>query len=117
MKVIRRINTEIKDEKSKKKIKISYEHSCHSLRRADQRAISDEQIKYAISNGKEVYKQGFVFYIVGHNILKSISDKQLIKKLKNIVVVVANDSNIIITCYRNNSPFKHIEKKPKRLAA
>lgn len=112
------VQTQFFDDKTQKSITLEYEHTKHSLKRAKQRALTNNQISFALGNGKEVCKQGLIFYIVGNQVNSNNNlNKQDIKKIKNLVVVVAEDSNTIITCYRNNSPFKHINKKPKKLFA
>jgi hypothetical protein len=95
------------------------EYTCtnHFLKRSRQRAITDEQVAYAISTGKEVQKQGYIFYIVGDKVAKGGALPQERKKVKNLVVVTCATDNILITTYRNNDPFKHVGKKSKRLAA
>ena len=113
---MRTVQIQIFDQKTKKSITLQYKHTKHSLKRAKQRALTNDQIGYAIRNGKEVCKQNLIYYMLGKQIdFKSLNDKQEIKKMKNLVVVVAENSNTIVTCYRNNSPFKHIGKKPKKL--
>jgi hypothetical protein len=92
-----------------------YQFTNHFAKRSRQRAISDEQIEYALNCGEEVEKQGFLFYIVGDKISNKGLSPQKRKKLKNLVVVTSADENVLITTYRNNDPFKHVAKKPKRI--
>lgn len=96
---------------------LTYEYTNHFHKRSQQRAISENEIKYALSQGEEVEKQGLLFYIVGGKINKDGLSPQKMKKLKNLVVVTSADENVLITTYRNNNPFKHIAKKSKSLVA
>jgi len=89
----------------------------HFIKRTQQRAINEEQIKYALLEGEEVEKQGFLFYIVGDKLSDAKLSPQERKKLKNLVVVTSSEENVLVTSYRNNDPFKHIAKKPRRLVA
>jgi hypothetical protein len=54
-----------------------------------------------------------VFYVLGKN---QLPDTKLHDNSQNMVIVVAGDSNKILTCYRSENPFKHIKKKQKNLA-
>lgn len=94
---------------------VAYEYTIHFSKRSQQRAITKEEIKYALCEGEEVEKQGFLFYIVGEKVTKKGLKPQKRKKLKNLVVVTSADDNVLITTYRNNNPFKHVAKKPKRI--
>tara|TARA_Y100000739_G_scaffold152196_1_gene131254 strand:- start:76 stop:426 length:351 start_codon:yes stop_codon:yes gene_type:complete len=94
---------------------VEYEYTNHFSKRSQQRAITEDEVKYALSEGQEVEKQGLIFYIIGDKVTKKVSSPQKRKKLKNLVVVTSADENVLITTYRNNNPFKHIAKKPKRL--
>ena len=92
-----------------------YRCTNHFSKRSQQRAITEDEVKYALAQGMEVEKQGFIFYILGDKITTRASSPQKRKKLKNLVVVTSADENVLITTYRNDNPFKHIAKKPKRL--
>ena len=41
---------------------VDYEYTNHFSKRSQQRAITKEEIKYALCEGKEIEKQGFLFY-------------------------------------------------------
>lgn len=106
---------EVIDEKLNKSELLSFNHSQHSLERAYQRNINNQNIAVAIEYGKGFFKQGMIFYVLGENSLpKNIKCNQ---KTKNLVVVVAGNSNTIITCYRAKNPFKHVKKKQRNLVA
>ena len=94
---------------------VEYAYTNHFWKRSQQRAITEAEIKYAICEGEEVEKQGFLFHIVGDKICKNGLSPQKRKKLKNLVVVTSVDENVLITTYRNNDPFKHVAKKPKKI--
>ena len=65
--------------------------------------------------GKKLKNKAFCFTIVGEKFTKKGLKPQKRKKLKNLVVVTSADDNVLITTYRNNNPFKHVAKKPKRI--
>ena len=94
--------------------KMEYHLTNHFSKRSRQRAISEEQIEYALNCGEEIEKQGYLFYVVGGKINGKGLSPQKRKKLKNLVVVTCADENVLVTTYRNNDPFKHIGKKSKK---
>lgn len=95
------------------KINFEFEHSNHSFCRSCQRGISKQAISTALQFGESFFKQGLIYYVLGENMPAAIQKAS--EKFRNIVVVVAGDSNQIITCYRSNNPFKNIKMKSKRL--
>lgn len=107
---------EIKDEDLNKSAILSFTHSQHSFERANQRHINDKNIKLVIEYGTEFFKQGLIFYALGENNLPAAIKKRYGKINMNIVVVIAGDSNTILTCYRSKNPLKHLKKKQKNLA-
>jgi len=54
-----------------------------------------------------------IFYVLGE---QQLPDAKVQEDSQNMVIVVAGDSNTILTCYRSENPFKHIKKKQKNLA-
>lgn len=110
------ISWQVTDEDLNKSETLTFKHSQHSLERANQRSIDDISIANTIEYGKAFFKQGLIFYALGeHNIPKNNRNK-LSKVNTNLIVVVAGNSNTIITCYRSKNPFKHLKKKQKNLA-
>jgi hypothetical protein len=102
------------DEMNFKFIDFNFKHTSHSFLKASQRGISSKKLNAALQYGETIYKQGLIYFILGEN---NIPDS-LIKekdKLKNTVVVVAGDSNKVITCYRSANPFRNIKHKSKRV--
>jgi hypothetical protein len=91
---------------------LDFEHSEHSYKRACQRGMQQNVIADTIQFGEAYFKQGMIFYVLGDRQQKSLRTD----KSKNTVVIVAGDSNMIITCYRSSNPFKHLKKKQKRLS-
>ena len=88
--------------------------SKHFQERLQKRSINMESISHAILYGDYYFKQGLVFYILGKNHLpKNISPQQQ-KKCRNLIVVMDESSNMLITTYRNNNPLNYIRKKSKR---
>lgn len=108
------INFRVKDVTSMKYIDFEFTHSRHSRRRSAQRGIGNTQLETALQYGENIYKQGLIYFILGENNIPDNLQKEK-DKLKNTVVVVAGDSNQVITCYRSANPFKNIKLKSKRL--
>ena len=107
---------EIKNESLNKAETLSFNHTSHSYKRANERNIRSENISNVIEYGQAFFKQGLIYYVLGaHNFQNSSIEKRC-DKSKNMVVVVDGNSNTILTCYRSKNPFKHIKKKQKRLA-
>jgi hypothetical protein len=104
----------VEDPKTLQSEKLEFRHTKHSFQRAAQRGINLKKVSPVLEYGESYFKQGLIYYILGeNNIPKSLSKER--KKLRNLVVIVAGDSNQVITCYRSNNPFKNIKTKSKRL--
>ena len=108
-----KVTWEVKDEELNKSETLTFNHSEHSFRRVNERNIKSENIADVIEYGKAFFKQGMVFYVLGEH---QLPDTKIKDNSQNMVIVVAGDSNTILTCYRSDNPFKHIKKKQKNLA-
>jgi|TARA_B110000967_G_C18900073_1_gene574107 hypothetical protein len=109
------IVVDVKDRKMNKIDEFQLTMSRHSIERVNERDISNEALSIALIYGTAFFKQGLIFYVLGEKNMPYLNDEKLLRKCKNIVVVVAGDSDEIITTYRSKNPFKHIKKKTKRL--
>lgn len=108
------INFQVVDGITHRNIEFHFKHTRHSFKRAAQRGINLNKITAALQYGENIYKQGLIYFILGeNNIPESLSKEK--DKLKNTVVVVAGESNQVITCYRSSDPFKKIKIKSKQL--
>ena len=96
-------------------IEFTFEHTKHSYLRARQRGINQEKIVATLQYGENIYKQGLIYFILGENNIPDSLVKQK-EQLKNTVVIVAGDSNQIITCYRSANPYKNVRIKSKNLS-
>ena len=108
------ITWQVTDKSLEKSETLNFNHSQHSYERSNQRNISSFKIAQTIEYGTAYFKQGLIFYILGDKNMPNITLKK--NKSSNLIVVVAGDSNTILTCYRSRKPFKHIKKKQKNLA-
>ena len=109
------INFNFKDEINLTSLNFNFKHTKHSFLRAAQRGINSDKIEATLKYGESVYKQGLIYFILGeHNIPPFLYKDR--NKLINTVVVVAGNSNQVITCYRSSNPFRHIKVKQKQLA-
>ena len=106
------LNWTIRDEKLHKSENLSFHYTDHSFRRSQQRNLSEKDIIATLEYGTAIFKQGLIFYVLGSRKRKR---NDLKNKTQNMVVVVAGDSDMIITCYKNQNPFKYIRKKTKYL--
>jgi hypothetical protein len=101
----------------KKDLQFEYpvSHSLHSRYRADQRGISVEHIQEALNYSISYFKQGLIFHIVKNKLLPDKLNKEIRRKIKNLVIIIAGDSGTIITCYRSKNAMHDIKKKSKVL--
>lgn len=96
-------------------IVFTFEHTKHSYLRSRQRGLNQEKIVATLQYGENIYKQGLIYFILGENNIPDSLVKEK-ERLKNTVVIVAGDSNQIITCYRSAKPFKNVRIKSKNLS-
>jgi hypothetical protein len=110
---IKTITWLVQSKKLNKSEELCFQHTDHSFKRSRQRNISNEDIALVIEYGREYFKQGLIYYVLGE---KSIPDTLNLKqKPKNIIVIVSGNSNCLVTCYRAKEPYKHIKKKQNYL--
>lgn len=81
-----------------------YNFTNHGFYRIKQRNISYEEVKFAIDNGKRIYKQGCIFYIVLNKYLPKNS------RAKNLIVICESNNNTVITAYKNEEALKKTKK-------
>jgi hypothetical protein len=91
------------------------QHSFHSQCRASERGITDRDIQIALDYSESIFKQGLIFHIVKDKLIPNNLPQKQISRIKNLVIVMANDEGKIITCYKSNRASSHIRKKSKRL--
>lgn len=93
---------------------VQISHSRHSNKRASQRGIQNPWINTVVREGRVVHKQGYRFFYMTDKELKFQNPSKQ-DKLKNLVVVMAGDSNTVVTCYKNKSAIGNIKRKSKKL--
>ena len=96
---------------SGKRFTYSINHTKHSKRRASQRGFTESDLLDALDYSIVIRKQGLFFYIVTDSKIPESMLESRRNKIKNMVVVVAGDSDIVITCYKSKNGLKHIRKK------
>lgn len=106
---------EVEDPQTLKSETLEFSHTHHSSIRAAQRGIDLNKVAMVLQYGECFYKQKLQYYILGEKDIPSRFAREK-KELKNLVVIVAGDSNQLITCYRSDNPFKNIRLKSKRLS-
>jgi len=106
------ISCSLRDTRTKKFERFSYRHSAHSQVRAAQRGISERKLAIALAHGEALHRQGLIFYILGrHNIPEELEREA--SQLENTIVLVDDNTGMVLTCYRNSNPFKYIRRKGK----
>jgi hypothetical protein len=89
--------------------------SAHSIKRCQQRAVSNWAIEQAILKGDKIYKQGNTFHFLKRKFVINHYPPQQHNQLFDLVVLMAEDKTII-TAYKNPEAIGNIRRKPKRLA-
>lgn len=98
-----------------KNTKYYLQHTIHSRYRASERGITDSDIQTALDYSDSIFKQGLIFHIVKNKLIPNNLPKKQASRIRNMVIVMANDEGKIITCYKSNKASSHIRKKSKRL--
>ncbi|MEA1875385.1 MAG: hypothetical protein U9N86_00840, partial [Bacteroidota bacterium] len=83
-------------------------HSRHSHKRASQRAITDEDIQFALDASQSFFKQGLIFHVVKDKLISDKISESMKKRIQHMVIVIAGDSNQILTCYKSRKAMHHI---------
>jgi len=86
-------------------------HSRHSRQRAIQRKITDDHIQEVLNYSEGIFKQGMIFHYVKTKLLPDNFDPSLRRKIERLVIIIAGDSDTIVTCYETDNPQKWIKKK------
>ncbi len=111
-----RVGVNVLDEESGRTGTYFLQHTNHSLIRSEERGIDNMMITLVIEYGKLFQKQGLEFYVMGEKNLPNGIDHKLQGKVKNTVVVVGENGQIV-TCYKGRAVLKHIQRKQKYLVA
>lgn len=88
----------------------------HALKRMSQRGITHEVILMALQYGRMIYVGGCRCYVIGRKELEHYSDRGVQLNAAegiHVLVAAANDSENIITVYRNRK-FLNIKSMLKR---
>jgi hypothetical protein len=93
---------------------ININFSYHALQRIAQRGINKTHINLVVNYGRITHKQGFRFYFLTGKELRFFPPKQA-DRLKNLVVVLARDANVVVTVYKDAKAPNKIRHKSKRL--
>lgn len=110
----RELSFKVPTDKMNSVMEFKFKHTAHSYKRSCQRGLPKSKITVVLQYGEVVNKQGLIYYILGEKNIPEALLKQK-QKLQNTVVIVAGDSNQIITCYRSADPFKNVRIKSKEL--
>jgi len=77
----------------------------HSLRRSNQRGVSQSTIDYVVQHGREFRKQGHYFYCLENTTPED-------RAYRNLVIILT-PTYTVKTVYFNPNPVRHLEKKMK----
>jgi len=92
-----------------------FQCSTHFLERRTQRSIHWNTVQFALLNGSTFHKQGLTFHVIGERTEYQDLNPYHQSNCKNIVVVLDENENLLLTVYRSRNPFKHVKKKSKKL--
>ncbi|MEY2905177.1 MAG: hypothetical protein RJA52_1193 [Bacteroidota bacterium] len=85
----------------------------HATVRFSQRNISEEDLELFMEYAHYDQKQGLEYLYVSNNCLPDKMKESKKKRVKNLVLVLA-EGNSIVTGYRSKNPVKHLKKKSKK---
>jgi hypothetical protein len=100
-----------KEKKTTKEFTFPVTHSEHSRKRANQRGITEEHIQTALNFSEMFFKQGMIFHAVKTKNIPDDFDPKIRKRIEDLIIVIAGDSDMIITCYWAKNPMRLIKKK------
>ena len=110
----RLLSWEIMDPVQNQFEKRHYHLSKHCAQRASQRGIQADAIALTLEFGKVYCKQRMLFHVLGDKEIPGFMQHER-ERLRNTVVVLAEDEATLITAYRADNPFRKIRKKSKVL--
>jgi len=91
-----------------------FTHSAHSLQRAAQRGLSNEEIEYILWYGQRHRRSGVIIvYLRRRDIPTTDMWRADVTRLEGTAVVLTRDGRVILTVWRNRrNGLKHIRRKP-----
>lgn len=91
-----------------------YKPSDHAGIRMAQRNLSSEDVDFVLDHGQRLHKAGAVFYFLGRCDIPRRWRRRF-ERLEGTVLVFSNETNTLITVYRNRQTgLRHIKQKPDR---
>ena len=89
--------------------------SAHATQRMAQRNLTYSEIEYVCHNGQRVHRAGVVHYYLGWRDIPAGDRRDArIQKLEGTTVLVGGDqSDEIVTVYRNKNGTKNLRRKSK----
>lgn len=87
-------------------------HTRHSIKRCQQRGVTEQMIEDTIHFGEMIRKQGLRYFIITKKCLSYFHQKQYNERVQNTVVIL-NPDNSILTVYKNSKALKNIKLKSK----
>lgn len=99
----------------KGEVKFKFKFSRHGLKRAAQRSLNYKTLLSVLLLGTVFFRQGMTFYTVMEKDIPEYYDHKKAEKLKNIVVVLGDNDDQIVTCYYADNAVRHLKRKSKIL--
>src|SRR4051794_25396571 len=88
--------------------------SWHARQRGAQSNLSEQDLEIVRRYGVLEHRAGARFYVMLRREVERFGDVEpRLRKLHDVVVVVARDDNTVITVYRNAKALRNIRRKPK----
>lgn len=81
----------------------------HAFKRLSSRSITAKVISLAYIYGSEYQKQGCTFYVLNRS--PYLSNIKELKKNQELVVLISNDNQLVITAYWAKNANIHVKKK------
>lgn len=91
-----------------------YVPSYHAGKRMAQRNLSLEDIDFVLDHGQRLHKAGAVFFFLGKCDIPDVWRRRF-ERLEGTMLVLSNESNTLITVYRNRQKgLRHVKRKADR---
>ena len=96
-------------------LEASAQFSRHGRQRAAQSNLSEDDVDLVRRYGVLEHRTGVRFYFIGRREVERYRHvAPRLAKLHDIVMIVSQDGDTVITVYRNRQALKHIRRKSKK---
>ena len=75
----------------------------HARQRMDQRGVSEQAVELALQFGRKIHSRRALFHVIGKKEINKLGDLHPeLKELDGVQVLTTEDSESVITVYRNH---------------